>query len=157
MKISNTLFIILSITIIDISSRNILVVDLSVVLRSNWTSTYSTHRVESNYECYKLNFLSLTIHTSNLKFCGVRAMKFKIIRIISSKLFKKLKLFQTSFSLHITSWKWQTIGKLSSLFCCHVWKGKEVQIVYTVKSRAVDRSTIQFLSNFGVLLTEMCH
>ena len=39
-KISNTLFIILSITIIDISSRNILVVDLSVVLRSNWASTY---------------------------------------------------------------------------------------------------------------------
>ena len=27
----------------------------------------------------------------------------------------------------------------------------------TVKSRAVDRSTIQFVSNFGVLLTEMCY
>ena len=27
----------------------------------------------------------------------------------------------------------------------------------TIKSRAVDRSTIQFLSNFGVLLTEMCY
>ena len=26
----------------------------------------------------------------------------------------------------------------------------------TVKSRAVDRSTIQFLTNFGVLLTETC-
>ena len=34
---------------------------------------------------------------------------------------------------------------------------KEVQIVYTVKSRAVDRSTIQFLSIFGVLLTEICY
>ena len=30
-------------------------------------------------------------------------------------------------------------------------------IVHTVKSRAVDRSTIQFLSIFGVLLTEMCY
>ena len=27
----------------------------------------------------------------------------------------------------------------------------------TVKSRAVDRFTIQFLSNFGMLLTEMCY
>ena len=27
----------------------------------------------------------------------------------------------------------------------------------TVKSRAVDRSTIQFLAIFGVLLTKMCY
>ena len=30
-------------------------------------------------------------------------------------------------------------------------------LVTTVKSRAVDRSTIQFLSIFGVLVTEMCY
>ena len=29
--------------------------------------------------------------------------------------------------------------------------------IYTVKSRAVDRSTIQFSTIFGVLLTEMCY
>ena len=31
------------------------------------------------------------------------------------------------------------------------------RLISTVKLRAVDRSAIQFLSNFGVLLTEMCY
>ena len=34
---------------------------------------------------------------------------------------------------------------------------EEQEKIYTVKSRAVDRSTIQFLSIFGVLLTETCY
>ena len=36
-----------------------------------------------------------------------------------------------------------------------VWESKICQ--HTVKSRAVDRSTIQFLRIFGMLLTEMCY
>ena len=37
------------------------------------------------------------------------------------------------------------------------FKPSALVIIHTVKSRAVDRSTIQFLTIFGVLLTETCY
>ena len=50
---------------------------------------------------------------------------------------------------------WPHVWRILQIFWNHIFSRKFRK--HTVKSRAVDLSTIQFLSNFGVLLTEMCY
>ena len=61
-------------------------------------------------------------------------------------------------------WQFLNLCVLFSVTLCggiavvtFAFAGKEIEIIHTVKSRAVDRSTIQFLTIFGVLLTEICY
>ena len=46
-----------------------------------------------------------------------------------------------------------SVAKATLNYITYSW----ILTINTVKSRAVDRSTIQFLSIFGMLLTEMCY